>query len=201
MKILEIKPTVFPEIKIIKVGRFSDNRGYFTETYKKSDFTNIDFLKDKTFVQINESFSKKSVVRGMHFQHSPYQEKLVRVIQGKMIDLFLDIRLSSPFFGKVASHTLETKPENDYFEWIWIPIGFAHGLYMLEDTTIEYYCTSEYSPKTEASISPLDPDIDWSLTKKPDLNNIIISDRDKAGSSLKDWLKNPQSKLFKFRQH
>lgn len=198
MKILEIKETFFPEVKVIKVGRFPDNRGYFTETFKKSDFENIDFLKEKSFVQINESFSKKGVVRGMHFQHSPYQEKLVRVANGKMIDLFLDIRQGSPTFGKVASHALETQPESGYFEWLWIPVGFAHGLYMLEDTTIEYYCTSEYSPKTECSISPVDPDIDWSLTNKLDFSKIIISDRDKAGKSLKDWKNDPQSSFFKY---
>jgi len=198
MKILEIKETIFPEVKILKVGRFPDDRGYFTESFKKSDFEKIEFLKGKTFVQINESFSKKHVVRGMHFQHSPYQEKLVRVIKGKMIDLYLDIRIGSPTYGKVGAYQLETNSNNDYFQWIWLPIGFAHGLYMLEDTTIEYFCTSEYSPSTECSISPVDPYIDWSLIDKPDFTKIIISERDKKGSSLKDWEKNPHSAFFKY---
>lgn len=198
MKIIEVKSLVFPEIKVIKTGRFPDNRGYFTETFKKSDFDKIDFFKNKSFVQINESFSKKNVLRGLHFQYSPYQEKLIRVIQGNMFDLFLDIRQGSPNYGKIASYQLETDINTDSFEWLWLPVGFAHGVYMLKDTTIEYLCTSEYSPLTECSISPLDPDIDWSLTEKLDLSNVVISDRDKAGSSLKDWSINPQSKLYKF---
>ena len=89
MKILGIESTVFPEIKVIKFARFADERGYFTELYKKSDFEKIDFLKGEIFVQNNESFSKKGVIRGLHFQWNPYQKKLVRVVQGKMIDLFL----------------------------------------------------------------------------------------------------------------
>lgn len=198
MKIIEVKSLVFPEVKVIKTGRFPDNRGYFAEIYKKSDFENIEFLKGKSFVQINESFSRAGVVRGMHFQHSPYQEKLVRVVSGKMIDMFLDIRINSPTFGKVGSYQLETDTKNDFFEWIWLPVGFAHGLYMLEDTTIEYFCTSEYSPKTECSISPVDPDIDWSLIERPDFSNVIISDRDKAGKSLSSWKSDPQATFFKY---
>jgi len=198
MKILEIKDQVFPEVKVMKVGRFPDDRGYFAESFKRSDFERVDFLKGKTFEQINESYSVKNVFRGMHFQHSPYQEKLVRVISGKMVDFFLDIRLGSPTYGKIGSHVLETKLESGFFEWVWLPVGFAHGLYMLEDTTIEYYCTAEYSPTSECSISPLDPDIDWSMTQKPKLGGAIISGRDKGGKSLKDWLADSQAQLFKY---
>src|SRR3989339_836292 len=203
MKIINIDYTVFPEVKIVRSARFPDNRGYFTEVYKKSDFEQIDFLKCKVFVQINESYSKKGVIRGLHYQHSPFQEKLVRVINGKMIDLFLDIRPNSPTYGKIGSHLIETNSNNNIYEWIWLPVGFAHGLLMLEDTTIEYNCTSEYSPSTELSITPLDPDIDWSLVDKSvadlfkqNLTSGIISDRDKAGFSLKDWSQNEISKLF-----
>lgn len=198
MKILNITNSVFPEVKIIKSSRFPDSRGYFTELYRQSDFEKVDFLKNKAFTQINESFSKKNVVRGMHFQHSPYQEKLVRVVQGKMTDLFLDIRNGSPNFGKVGAYQLEANHSKDFFEWIWLPVGFAHGLIMKEDTTIEYFCTSEYSPKTECSITPLDSEIDWSMTEKPDFNTAIISERDKEGLSLKTWSNNPQFSLFKY---
>jgi len=205
MKILEIKETVFPEVKVTRFARFSDERGYFTELYKKSDFQKIDFLKNVNFVQNNESFSKAGVIRGLHFQWNPYQEKLVRTISGSIIDLFLDIRIGSPTFGKIGAYQLETKPSNDYCEWLWIPKGFAHGLYFLEDSTIEYYCTSEYSPNSETSISPLDPVIDWSLVEKDiatsyknKLPTATISDRDKAGPTLDQWLKDPRSQFYKY---
>ncbi|PJC80140.1 dTDP-4-dehydrorhamnose 3,5-epimerase [Candidatus Roizmanbacteria bacterium CG_4_8_14_3_um_filter_36_12] len=206
MKILEIKPLVFPEVKVIKFARFSDNRGYFTELYKRSDFQRIDFLKDKLFVQNNESFSKNGVIRGLHFQWSPYQEKLVRTVQGSIIDLFLDIRIGSSTFGKLGVYKLESKPEDDCFEWIWIPVGFAHGLFFLEDSTIEYFCTSEYSPSTEASISPVDPAIDWSLVEKniaeqykQSLPTANISDKDKEGITLDQWAKDARSRFYKYQ--
>lgn len=197
MKLIKVEDTDFSEVKVLQIGRFPDSRGYFTETFRKSDIEKLDFLKDKNFVQINESFSKKNVVRGMHFQHSPFQEKLIRVISGKMEDYFMDIRPNSPYFGKVASCTLESSFKDETFELLWIPKGFAHGLYALEDTTIEYLCNSEYSPKTECSISPTDEEIDWSLTKRPDFAKAIISERDQDGASLKQWKESPQSELFK----
>ncbi|MEK7633662.1 MAG: dTDP-4-dehydrorhamnose 3,5-epimerase family protein [Patescibacteria group bacterium] len=205
MKIFGIKSLVFPEIKVIKFARFLDNRGYFTELYKRSDFQQVDFLKDKEFVQNNESYSKKGVIRGLHFQWNPYQEKLIRTVRGSMIDLFLDIRIGSPTFGKIGAYKLESKNENDFSEWIWIPVGFAHGLFLLEDSTIEYYCTSEYSPKTEASISPTAPDIDWSLVDKntadqyrQSLPTANISEKDKEGITLAQWTKDPRSQFYKY---
>lgn len=205
MKILEIKTLAFPEVKLIRLGRFPDDRGYFTELYKKSDFEQIDFLKDESFVQNNESYSKKGVIRGLHFQWNPYQKKLIRTVNGSMIDLFLDIRIGSPTFGKIGAYKLESKPEDDYSEWIWIPVGFAHGLFLLEDSTIEYYCTSEYSPKTEASISPIASDIDWSLVDKKisdqykqSLTIANISDKDKEGITLAQWIKDERSQFYKY---
>lgn len=205
MKILDIKSVVFPEVKVIKFGRFPDERGYFTELYKKSDFQPIDFLKDQTFVQNNESYSKKGVIRGLHFQWNPYQKKLIRTINGSIIDLFLDIRIGSPTFGKIGTYKLETKPENNYSEWIWIPVGFAHGLFLLEDSAVEYYCTSQYSPKTEASISPIASDIDWSLADKDladqykqSLPTANISEKDKEGITLAQWIKDERSQFYKY---
>ena len=205
MKILEVKSVVFPEVKIIKFARFPDERGYFTELYKKSDFEQIDFLKGENFVQNNESYSKKGVIRGLHFQWNPYQKKLVRTINGSMIDLFLDIRIGSPTFGKIGAYKLGSKPENNYSEWIWIPVGFAHGLFLLEDSTIEYYCTSEYSPKTEGSISPIALDIDWSMADKDivdlyrqSLPTANISQKDKEGITLDQWIKDERNQFYKY---
>jgi len=207
MKIIDIKSINFPEVKVIKFGRFFDDRGYFTELYKKSDFQKIDFLKNKSFFQINGSFSKANVIRGLHFQWNPYMNKLVRTINGRMIDLFLDIRVGSPTFGKIGAYDMKIKPDNDFGEWIWIPIGFAHGSVFLEDTIIEYYCTAEYSPQTEVSISPFAPDIDWSPVE-PNLKNNIeqvflkpnVSEKDKGGYTLTQWLEDKRSKNFIYGQ-
>jgi len=205
MKILEIKTLAFPEIKVIKFARFLDNRGYFTELYKRSDFQKIDFLKEVIFKQNNGSYSRKGVVRGLHFQWSPSMNKLIRTINGHMIDLFLDIRAGSPTFGKIGAYEIISKAEFDYEQWIWIPVGFAHGNIFLEETIIEYYCTAEYSPSTEASISPLSKDINWSLVDK-NLKNIIdqicqnpnISEKDKNGFTLDEWLKDERSGFFTY---
>ena len=206
MKILEVKTLAIPEIKIIKYARFNDERGYFTETFKRSDFdTNPDlsFLKDLAFVQTNESHSVKNVIRGLHFQWNPYMGKLVRPIRGHLIDLALDIRKNSPFYGKIIAYDLLAKPEMNCNEWIWLPPGFAHGVFFLEETTIEYSCTGEYSPTCEVGISPLAPDIDWSLCD-PNLKNIfdevkknaILSPKDAAGLTLAQWTADDRSSNF-----
>lgn len=209
MKILAITPIIFPEIKVIKFAQFVDERGFFTEVYRKSDFQKIDFLKDLEFVQSNVSNSQKGVVRGLHLQWNPYQSKLVRVISGSMIDLFLDIRLGSPTFGKIGAYELNGNEDKDFGEWIWIPKGFAHGCIFKERTTIEYFCTSEYSSNSEASIFPLAADIDWSLAdpavreafKEYKSNNNLMSDKDKKGFTLDQWVKDEKSKNFIYEEN
>lgn len=207
MKIMDIIPTVFDEVKAIRYGRFQDERGFFTETYKKSDFENnpkVSFLKGFNMVQTNVSFSKSGVVRGLHFQWSPYLGKLVRVQNGYMIDLFLDIRKGSPTFGKIGAFELITRETDEFNDWIWIPVGFAHGSVYIKPTLIEYFCTAEYNPATEAGISPLADDIDWSLCD-PKLkasfdeivgSNSLLSEKDRKGYTLRDWLKSPDSNNF-----
>jgi len=207
MKIISIKSLPIPDIKVIKFGRFNDNRGYFTEMFRKSDFLSnpdIDFFKKVEFLQCNESFSKTTTLRGLHFQWNPYMGKLVRTLSGHMIDLFLDIRLKSPTFGKIAAYDMPNEENENFGEWIWIPPGFAHGNIFLEDTLIEYFCTGEYSPNCEACISPLSKDIDWSLCdqnlkKKFDeiaSNTKLITDKDKNGFSIQQWKKDKHSENF-----
>ncbi|MBN1622132.1 MAG: dTDP-4-dehydrorhamnose 3,5-epimerase family protein [Endomicrobiales bacterium] len=207
MKIINVKSLKFPEIKVITFARFCDQRGYFTETYRKSDFESfkdIDSLKNVSFLQFNESFSKKNTIRGLHFQWNPYMGKLVRTLSGKMVDLVLDIRKKSPTFGKIIAYEMPSTSESDSAEWIWVPPGFAHGNFFSESTSIEYCCSGEYSPKCEAGISPLAKDIDWSLCE-PKLkkqfdglikNNPLITDKDKNGYSLESWLKSSDSDNF-----
>lgn len=197
MKILSIKPLVIPDIKVIEYMRFSDNRGYFTEHYRKTDFlehSDLEFIKDTPFVQCNESFSRKSTVRGLHYQYDPDMGKLVRIITGHMIDLQLDVRKDSPTFGKIIGYEMKSSVDSDTAEWIWIPAGFAHGVCFIEDSLIEYFCTAQYTPEHEYGISPFANDIDWSLCDK-DIkrkfeklsgSDILISDKDINEMTLSD---------------
>lgn len=209
MKILEVKTLVFPEIKVIRYQRFGDKRGYFTETYRKSDLaTNPEthFLNGLEFTQINESFSRKGVIKGMHFQWNPNMAKLVRPVKGTMIDLFLDIRKNSPTYGKGAAYELSVQEDDSWSEWIWIPVGFAHGLYFEEDTTLEYLCTGQWAPQTERSISPLAADIDWSLMDanlSERFKTIVnsgpnITEKDKNGLTMDEWTRSADSNNFIF---
>lgn len=207
MELLESKKLAIADIHVIRFGRFGDARGYFTEPFRKSDFQNsplTSFLRDVSFVQANESYSRAGVIRGLHFQWGPYMGKLVRTIEGRMVDLVLDIRKRSPTFGKIIAHDLPARRNAEYGEWIWVPPGFAHGNFFLEDTVIEYFCSGEYSPGCEAGISPLAADLDWSLCDqglKREFDALVqkgplITDKDRNGFSLAAWLKDERSNNF-----
>ena len=149
MKILEVKTLQIEAIKVVAFARFCDNRGYFTEHFRKSDFANhpeMGFMKDVEFVQCNESFSRPGTVR------NPYMGKLVRTLSGRMVDMILDIRKGSPTFGKIVCYDMPANHKADYSEWIWVPPGFAHGNFFTENSMIEYFCSGEYSPGCEAGI-------------------------------------------------
>src|ERR1043166_2082030 len=166
MKILELKTLRIPEIKVLRFARFTDERGYFTETYRKSDFDQISdcrSLQEATFVQCSESYSRAGTIRGLHFQWNPYMGKLVRTVLGHMVDLVLDIRLDSPTFGHIVAYDMPADPTANFAEWIWIPPGFAHGNFFTEHSQIEYLCSGSYNGNCESGISPLSEDIDWSL--------------------------------------
>ena len=211
MKLLEVKTLQIESIKVIRFARFCDHRGYFTEQFRKSDFRNhpdMDFMKDIEFVQDNESYCKKGTVRGLHFQWNPYMGKLVRTLSGRMVDMVLDIRKGSPTFGKIICYDMPSDPKTDYNEWIWVPPGFAHGNFFTEDSTIEYFCSGEYSPGCEAGISPLADDIDWSLCD-PELKKLfdgiapttdLITDKDKNGFTVKAWGSDERSDNFIYGQ-
>jgi len=210
MKIIEIKELSIPEIKIIKFEKFKDERGYFVEPFRKSDILNFNRLKSMhniNITQTNQSFSKKNVIRGLHFQWNPYMGKLVRTIKGRMIDVVLDIRKDSPTFGKVVTYELSSNNETDFEEWIWVPVGFAHGNIYLEDTIIEYFCSGEYSQNYETGISILSEDIDWSFSNgaKIILDNLIrnktaiLSEKDSKSQSISDWTKKPEFFIFNYK--
>lgn len=207
MKLISVQTLAIDVIKVVKYARFNDMRGYFTEHYRRSDFikqAGFEFMKDIVFVQCNESFSKKSTIRGLHFQWNPYMGKLVRTLCGRMIDIVLDIRKGSSTFGKALLYDMPTRPSDQFQEWIWVPPGFAHGNFFLEDTMIEYFCSGEYNPECEAGISPLADDIDWSLCDRTlkqlfdDIASItkLITDKDRNGLTLKKWETDSRSDNF-----
>lgn len=175
---MELIPTAIPEIKIFKPDVFGDDRGYFFESFHIDKFAAYGITDP--FVQDNESKSQKNVLRGLHYQLEPSaQGKLVRVIQGAVMDVAVDIRQNSPTFGKWV--TMKLTAEN---KWIcWIPKGFAHGFVTLEDDTIfTYKCTGLYNKASEASIRWNDPElgIEWGVTQP------LLSDKDKVAPLLKD---------------
>lgn len=167
-----------PEVILIKPKLFRDDRGYFAEIYKASEFKRHGIHVD--FVQDNHSFSKAGVIRGLHFQRNPSaQGKLVRVIQGKVLDVAVDIRQGSPTFGKWVSAILSDKNH----EMLWIPVGFAHGVCALEDAHLLYKVSgSEYNANDNCSILWNDPEIHvrWPI-KNPEL-----SENDRTAKSLND---------------
>lgn len=207
MKILSVNSLVIPDIKVVKFARFCDARGYFTESFRKSDFIGnpeMSFMNGLEFLQVNESYSRAHTIRGLHFQWNPYMGKLVRTVRGRMVDIVLDIRKGSPTFGKGIFYDMPGDQNLDFNEWIWVPPGFAHGNFFTEESQIEYFCTGEYSQGCEAGISPLANDIDWSLSDpvlKSEFTRIsssttLITDKDKNGLSLDSWINDSRSENF-----
>ncbi len=207
MKIVDVLELAIPEIKVIRFARFPDNRGYFSEQYRFSDFESGEatpFMRGVRFVQANESFSRTGTVRGVHFQWNPYMGKLVRTIRGHMIDVVLDVRKGAPTYGKIIAHDMPVQGDEEFAEWIWVPPGFAHGNTFPADTVIEYFCSGEYSPGNEAGISPVADDLDWSLCI-PELreqfhaiaqDTTLMTDKDRNGFSLAAWTADQRSGNF-----
>ena len=172
------KKLKLPEIILVEPKVFHDDRGFFLESYKESDFKNNGI--NETFLQDNHSLSKKGVLRGLHYQHNPKsQGKLVRVLKGKVWDIAVDIRKESPTFKKYVFD--ELSEENN--KMLYIPVGFAHGFVALTDNVhLVYKCTSEYSHEHDAGIRWDDPDlgIDWPV------DNPLVSEKDEQLPYLKD---------------
>lgn len=169
---------------IIQSKLYTDSRGYFQELYKEEDFFNAG-LKMK-FIQDNESKSKKGVLRGLHFQSENSQGKLVRVIEGSVFDVAIDLRKGSETFGQWESVILSGDNKKQFY----IPEGFAHGFLVLSDEAIfNYKCSNLYSPEHESGIIWNDGDLDikWPLDK---VNELIISDKDKTLQSFKNYKSN-----------
>lgn len=149
----EFERCEIPDVVLVKPKVFGDERGFFMESYKESDFKA--FGLPTHYAQDNHSKSKAGVLRGLHYQIDPYaQGKLVRVVTGKIFDVAVDIRKGSPTYGQWVGRELSEQNKH----MLWVPAGFAHGLLVLEDDThLLYKCTSEYQPVHERSILWNDP--------------------------------------------
>jgi len=173
-----------PDVIKITPHSLKDNRGEFIETFKRSTF-NEAIGREVNFVQDNQSLSiKPNTVRGLHFQTPPFaQGKLVRCVNGSIIDVAVDARLNSPSYGKWVS--AELTAENSY--QLWVPEGFLHGFAtLMPNTIVEYKCTNYYSPECEDSIFWNDKDlnIDWGI----DSDQAILSDKDLIAPSFEDFI-------------
>ena len=177
---MQFIPTEIPEVIIIQPGVFGDDRGYFMESFRRDIFNRE--IPDISFVQDNESMSNYGVLRGLHYQLPPHaQSKLVRVSTGKVLDVSVDIRTRSPFFGKYVS--VELSAENK--RQLYIPAGFAHGFVVLSDKAVfQYKVDNLYSRDHERGIAYNDPQIgiDWKLP----WDQLILSEKDMTNPCLKD---------------
>lgn len=178
---MQFEETDIPAVKIVTPKKQGDARGFFSEVYKQSDWDAAGL--DYRFVQDNHSYSAPvGTLRGLHFQTPPVaQDKLVRVIRGRILDIAVDIRRSSPTFGRHVA--VELSAEN--WRQLFIPAGFAHGFVTLEpDTEVLYKVTSLYSPAHDRGLAYDDPDIAIEWPAPP--GGLILSDKDKRWPRLRD---------------
>ena len=176
---MKVVPTEIPDVLIIEPKIFGDERGFFYESYSHTKFMEATGL-DLEFVQDNHSRSARNVLRGLHYQIQQTQGKLVRVVKGEVLDVAVDIRKSSPTFGKWVSCILSGENKRQF----WVPPQFAHGFVVLSESADFLYKTTDYyAPEHERCIIWNDPDlaIDWEITDSP-----IVSTKDKEGALLKE---------------
>ena len=174
-----IKETDLPDVYILEPEVFGDERGFFFESYNEREFARMTGLNVE-FVQDNHSKSAKGVLRGLHFQEVQPQGKLVRVVQGEVYDVAVDIRRDSRFFGRWTGCLLSAENKRQ----LWIPDGFAHGFLVLSDTAeFLYKTTNYYAPQYERCIAWNDPEIGirWPLEHDP-----ILSQKDQQGLRLSE---------------
>lgn len=172
---MQFRELEIPGVWLMEPKVLRDERGYFMESFKRAEFE--ERVGPVNFIQENESFSSKGVLRGLHYQLAPYsQAKLVRVIMGEVLDVAVDIRIGSPTFGRSVSVLLSGENKKQLF----IPRGFAHGFKVVSETVLfQYKVDNPYRPDHEAGILYNDPAIaiPWGITEEED---IVLSDKDKS---------------------
>lgn len=176
---MKLTLTPIKDLVVIEPKVFEDQRGYFFEAYNKNTFYELGL--DYDFVQDNQSYSTKGVLRGLHFQKQYPQAKLVRVLQGEVFDVAVDLRKNSPTYGKWYGVTLSAENKKMFM----IPRGFAHGFLVLSDTAVfSYKCDDFYHPNDEGGIMYNDPDIgvEW-----PNIDSeYILSEKDRKHPKIKE---------------
>jgi len=171
-------PTSLPGVLILEPRVFGDQRGFFLESYNERAFAELGI--EERFVQDNHSSSRRNVLRGLHYQIKHPQGKLVRVVEGEVLDVAVDVRRGSPTFGRWEAVRLSGENKR----MLWIPIGFAHGFRVIsESAQVLYKATDYYAPEHERTLAWNDPDlkIDWALESDP-----IVSAKDQRGVTLRD---------------
>ena len=174
---MQFIPTEIPEVILIEIPKFGDHRGFFMETYHAQKF--IDGGISAEFIQDNHAASQKNILRGLHYQLRFPQGKLVRCIQGEILDVAVDIRKSSPTFGKWVGEVLSSENTRQ----LYVPPGFAHGYVVRsEHAEVEYKCTELYHPEDDYGILWNDPEIgiDWGVEYP------ILSEKDEKQPLLKE---------------
>ncbi|MBC8216969.1 MAG: dTDP-4-dehydrorhamnose 3,5-epimerase [Planctomycetes bacterium] len=174
---MNVKETKLPGVLVVELDVFADKRGFFLETWSTARYEEAGIRGP--FVQDNASFSRKGILRGLHFQHPQSQGKLVQVLSGEVVDVAVDIRVDSPTFGQWISEVLSGTNHRQMY----VPPGLAHGYCVTSETALfSYKCTDFYNPTTEGGIIWDDPDlgIDWH-TDEP-----VLSPKDAGYPRLKD---------------
>ncbi|EKO3496525.1 dTDP-4-dehydrorhamnose 3,5-epimerase [Vibrio fluvialis] len=179
---MKVISTDIPDVKIIEPKLFEDERGFFMETWNQKRFEEFVSGQLTSFVQDNHSKSKKGVLRGLHFQTENTQGKLVRVINGEVFDVAVDVRKDSETYGKWVGIYLSAENKRQ----LWIPKGFAHGFYVVSDEAeFVYKCTDFYNPQAEMTILWNDPELNirwpFSLEDAPEL-----AEKDRLGVAFKN---------------
>jgi dTDP-4-dehydrorhamnose 3,5-epimerase len=178
---MKVTPTEIPDVLIVEPEVFGDERGFFFESFNQKSWEEATGLKT-TFVQDNHSRSAKGVLRGLHYQTQQTQGKLVRVVQGEVFDVAVDLRRSSTTFGKWVGCHLSAENKRQF----WVPEGFAHGFLVLSEAAeFLYKTTNYYAPEYEQCIGWDDVDlaIDWPLDSEP-----VLSQKDSQGIAFKNAL-------------
>lgn len=177
---MKFSATSIPDVIVVEPVVFGDDRGFFMETWQVRKFARGGI--DAAFVQDNHSKSVQGTLRGLHYQMSHPQGKLVRVLAGTVYDVAVDLRRSSPTFGRWVGETLSAENK----KMLWVPPGFGHGFYVMSDTAEFFYkCTDFYAPEHERCIRWDDPSlaIDWPLVGGRDP---LLSEKDEGGLSFRE---------------
>lgn len=180
---LQVLPTALRDVKLIQFSRFRDDRGWFSEVFNRDAFARAGLPGD--FVQDNQSFSSRGVLRGLHYQLGRPQGKLIRCLRGCIWDVAVDLRRDSPDFGRHVGLQLQPPSDHDELQMLWIPEGFAHGFLVLSDSVEVLYKTTDfYHPAGERTIRWNDPDlgIPWPLGQEVP----ILSSKDARAVSFRE---------------